>query len=68
MLIKKQCRPNLIKILFPVAQLAFVTAIVLGRLENQSFDFLIGALTGFSIVGNLAFLLNYRRTRLSSGK
>ena len=68
MLIKKQYRPKLIKLLFPLAQLAFVAGILLGRLEISGFDFLIGALMGFSMVGNLAYLVNYRRTRLSSGK
>ena len=53
--------PNLqrLKWLGPPAQLALIAAIMLGRIENPSFDFSIGALTGFSIVGNLAFLLYF---------
>jgi hypothetical protein len=39
------------------AQLALVLGIFLGRLEIQNLDFLIGMLYGFSIVGNLAFLM-----------
>jgi len=53
MLIKETSRPQLIRWLGPLAQLALVGAIALGRLENPELDFVIGALTGFSLVGNL---------------
>jgi hypothetical protein len=38
------------------AQIAFVTSILLSRLNIPGLDFLEGMLLGFSMVGNLAFL------------
>lgn len=64
--LKKTYRPEIIRILFPIAQLAFVAAILLGRLDNPDLSFLEGALMGFAMVGNLAFLIHYRCTRQSS--
>lgn len=44
-------------ILGAAAQLALALGIFLGRLEIPNLDFLIGMLYGFSMVGNLAFLI-----------
>ena len=60
MLIKSQIKPeNRIKILTalgPLAWLAFMLSIFLGRLENPNLDFATGFLVGLSIVGNLAYI------------
>ena len=56
MFIKTRSRPKLIRWLGVLAPLAFVVAVVLGRLDNPALDFPTGFLIGFSIVGNLAFL------------
>jgi hypothetical protein len=39
------------------AQFALVLGILLGRLDLPNLDFLIGMLYGFSMVGNLAYLV-----------
>lgn len=44
-------------ILGAIAQLALVLGILLGRLDLPNLDFLIGMLYGFSMIGNLAFLV-----------
>ena len=49
------------RLLGAFAQLALVAAILLGRFGPTGFDFLIGLLYGFSMVGNLAFLINIRK-------
>jgi hypothetical protein len=61
MLIKKQYRPNLLRTLLPMAQVAFVVSILLERSGNPAFDFLSGMLMGFAVAGNLGYLINYRR-------
>lgn len=43
------------------AQIALVAAILLGRLDQPGLDFIAGALLGFSLVGNLTFLVGYSR-------
>jgi hypothetical protein len=50
-------RKRYITILFGAAQIALVIGIFLGRLEIPNLDFLIGLLFGFSLVGNLAYML-----------
>ncbi len=47
-----------------IAQLALIAAIVLGRLDTLNLDFIIGMLYGFSLVGNLAFLIVVGRYKL----
>jgi len=54
--IKPENRRQLLFALGPLAWLAFMMSVFLGRLEYPHLDFLIGFLTGFSIVGNLAYL------------
>ena len=44
-------------ILGAAAQLALVFGIFLGRMEIPNLDFIIGMLYGFSLVGNLAYLV-----------
>ena len=44
-------------ILGAAAQLALVLGVFLGRMDIPNLDFLIGMLYGFSMVGNLAFLI-----------
>ena len=40
----------------PLAGLAFVLSVFLGRLENPNLDFITGFLAGLSVVGNLVFI------------
>ena len=54
--IKLENRKQLLLVLGPLAWLAFVISVFLGRLEYPHLDFLVGFLTGFSIVGNLAYI------------
>jgi hypothetical protein len=49
-------RMQILIALGPIAGLAFVLSIFLGRLDNPNLDFITGLLTGFSIVGNLAYI------------
>lgn len=49
-------RTQFLMALGPIAGLAFVLSIFLGRLGNPELDFITGFLTGFSIVGNLAYI------------
>jgi hypothetical protein len=60
MIIKSKISPHwrkqLLIALGPLAWLAFLASIVLERLGNPDLDFLIGFLTGFSIVGNLVYI------------
>jgi len=51
-----QKRTQLLIALGPIAGLAFILSIFLGRLGNPDLDFITGFLTGFSIVGNLAYI------------
>ena len=58
-------RIQIIIALGPLAGLAFVLSVFLGRMDNPDLDFLTGFLTGFSIVGNLAYIFmvtRYMRT------
>ena len=50
-------RKKYFTILGAAAQLALVLGIIMGRMEFPNLDFLIGMLYGFSMVGNLAFLI-----------
>jgi hypothetical protein len=54
--IKPENRRQLLLALGPLAWLALVLSIFLGRLGNPDLDFLTGFLVGFSIVGNLAYI------------
>jgi len=40
----------------PIAWLAFALSAFLGRLHNPDLDFIIGFLTGISIVGNMVYI------------
>ena len=44
-------------ILGAAAQLTLVLGVFLGRMDIPNLDFLIGMLYGFSMTGNLAFLI-----------
>jgi len=52
--------------LFAAAQIAFVLGMVLSRLDWPGLDFLEGLLVGFSLVGNLAYLVYTRKMRRGS--
>lgn len=54
-------RKKIFSILGGTAQLALVLAIILGRIEVTNLDFIIGMLYGFSMVGNLAFIISISR-------
>ncbi len=55
-MLKKVSSPWPLKCLGPAAQLALASVLVLERFQNPAFDFLIGFLTGFSLVGSLVYL------------
>lgn len=61
MIIKSKITPENLKRYFTIfgacAQIALVLGIVLGRMEILNLDFVIGMLYGFSMVGNIAFLV-----------
>ena len=54
--IKPEIRMQILTALGPIAWLALVLSIFLGRLDNPSLDFVTGFLVGLSIVGNLAYI------------
>lgn len=70
MLIKSNISPEerhkVFTTLFAAAQIAFVLGMVLSRLDWPGMDFLEGLLVGFSLVGNLAYLVNIRNMRRGS--
>jgi hypothetical protein len=67
--IKSRYRSRLKPFLGPLAQLAFVAAIVMDRLGDPSLSFVTGILMGFSVVGNIMFLYTSARSlRGSTGK
>jgi len=55
--LKPETRIQLLTALGPLAWLALILSIFLGRLENPDLDFLTGFLVGLSIVGNLAYII-----------
>lgn len=67
MLIKSNISPEnrqkVFTALFAAAQIAFVLGMILSRLDWPGMDFLEGLLVGFSLVGNLAYLLYIRKVR-----
>lgn len=56
-------RQKYLSILFGVAQIALVLGLILNRLDWVGMDFLEGMLIGFSLVGNLAYLVFIRSVR-----
>ena len=60
MLIKQRINPEdrmrILTALGPIASLALILSIFLGRTGNPAFDFAQGFLVGISIVGNLAYI------------
>ena len=54
--IKPENRMQILTALGPIAWLALVLSIVLGRTGNPALDFAQGFLVGISIVGNLAYI------------
>jgi hypothetical protein len=46
--------------IYAFAQFAFVTSIFLARFAGEQFSFLVGLLTGISVVGNIFFLSQYK--------
>ena len=56
-----EVRKKRITLLGGLAQIALVTSIVLSRIDLPGLDFVEGLLAGFSLVGNLAFLIFYSR-------
>ena len=54
------------QIFLAVGQIALAISILLGRFvrENGFVSFIIGLLTGLSIVFNLAFLIDYRKEKV----
>ena len=67
-LIKPENRIKMITALGPVAGLAFILAIFLGRLQDSNLDLITGFLTGFSIVGNLAYIFVVTRHLAKKGE
>jgi multisubunit Na+/H+ antiporter MnhB subunit len=61
---KPTYRSSLMPRLGAIAQIAFVIAIILSRFENPDLAFFEGMLLGFSIVGNLAYLVYLRKSNL----
>jgi len=59
--IKLEERKKFLVYIGGAAQIALVASIFLSRLDLPGFDFLEGMLLGFSIVGNLAFLVSINR-------
>ena len=59
--VKPEKRDNFFTILFSISQLAIVISIFLSRMESEipAVNFITGILMGFSIVGNIAFLIRY---------
>ncbi len=57
--INSENRAKYFAVLGGISQLALVLGIFLGRLDNPhpSLDFISGMLMGFSLVGNLAYLV-----------
>jgi len=55
-LIKPETRTKILVALGPMAGLALMISIFLGRLNDPNLDFAGGFLIGLSIVGNLAFI------------
>ena len=64
--ISPENRHKVFTYLFAAAQIAFVLGMVLSRLDWPGMDFLEGLLVGFSLVGNLAYLVNMRNLRRGS--
>ena len=56
-------RDKFFPIVFSAAQIALVLGLILGRLDWAGTDFLEGMLIGFSVVGNLAYLVYTGRMR-----
>ncbi len=54
--IKAENRMQILIALGPLASLAVVLSIFLGRMGNPDLDFISGFLIGFSIIGNLAYI------------
>ena len=54
--IKPEIRMQILTALGPIAWLALVLSIFLGRMDNPTLDFITGFLVGLSIVGNLAYI------------
>jgi hypothetical protein len=61
MILKRKYGKQLLAYMLPLAQLAFLAAVLVGRMNNPAFDFFEGALMGFAAVGNLAYLISYRK-------
>ena len=55
--IKPEARIQVLTVLGPLAWLTLILSIFLGRMENPNLDFLNGFLVGFSLVGNLAYIV-----------
>ncbi len=54
--IKPENRMQILIALGPLASLAVVLSIFLGRMGNPDLDFISGFLIGFSIIANLAYI------------
>ncbi len=63
LLVKPKDQARFFTWLGAISQIAFALAILLGRVSNPVLDFWAGALLGFSLVGNLAYLYNVRRKK-----
>ena len=57
--LKPEVRKKRITYLGGIAQIALVASIFLSRMDLPGLDFVEGILLGFSLVGNLVFLINY---------
>jgi hypothetical protein len=60
---KPEDRIKIITYLGGFAQIALVTSLFLSRMNLPGLDFVEGLLLGFSLVGNLTFLIYHSKTR-----
>ena len=65
--IKLENRTKYFNILGSIAQLALVLGIILERLAIPTLDFLSGMLLGFSIIGNIAYIIANSRKNNDRG-
>jgi len=61
--LRSENRKKYIAYLGGASQAALVTGILLSRIDIPGFDFVEGLLIGFSMVGNLTFIIYYLRNR-----
>jgi hypothetical protein len=61
-------RVTAVWVLFALAQISMAASEILGHFFEEKVPFLIGMLTGFSLVGNLFFLTQVRYLKIPFNK